>query len=160
MALKWAKLPLWTLSPFKSFSCACIACMDGDYSQGGAASFQGGASDPSRPPLNETLWVLRLFIDGYTHEFVCTLVNFMNGFTAEWSWLVCKYTHTCSLQSRDLATCDIVMSFGFCRCIVWVRTVYHVQNVTPMAKYQLGLCRAHTLRAHCTIYNLLLFAIL
>ena len=29
---------------------ACIACMDGGYSQGG-----GGASDPSCPPLNEIL---------------------------------------------------------------------------------------------------------
>ena len=48
-------MPLWTLSPFKSFTCGCIACMDGGYSQGGAASFQGGANDPSRPPLNETL---------------------------------------------------------------------------------------------------------
>ena len=27
--------------------------------KGGAASFQGGASDPSRPPLNETLGGLR-----------------------------------------------------------------------------------------------------
>ena len=44
--------------------------MDGGYSQGGAASFQGGASDPSRPPLNETLVIVS---DSYFHQYLITL---------------------------------------------------------------------------------------
>ena len=39
-----------TLSLFKLFTCTCIACMDGGYSQGG-----GGRVPPPASPLNETL---------------------------------------------------------------------------------------------------------
>ena len=40
------------LSPFKSFTCACIVCMDGGYSQGGQPASNGGRVPP---PPNETL---------------------------------------------------------------------------------------------------------
>ena len=56
LIIKWI---LFLHSLFKSFTCACIACMDGGYSQGGGGgqpASKGGASDPSPPPPpNETL---------------------------------------------------------------------------------------------------------
>ena len=49
-----AKLLFLTLSPFKLFTCTCIVCMDGGYSQGRGEHL---------PPLNEILlWQFEVYI--------------------------------------------------------------------------------------------------